>query len=88
MSFLTPFYLLGLLAIALPIILHLINFRKPQRQAFSTLVFFRRLQRSSMKRLKLKKRLLLALRIALLALLAMALARPAFSPGTAFNFWS
>lgn len=88
MSFLTPFYLLGLLAIALPIILHLINFRKPQKQAFSTLVFFKQLQRSSMKRLKLKKRLLLALRIALLALLALALARPALSPGAAFNLQS
>lgn len=86
MSFLTPIYLLGLLAVALPIILHLINFRKPQKQAFSTLVFFKKLQRSSMKRLKLKKRLLLAIRIALLALLAMALARPALSPGASFNF--
>lgn len=88
MSFLTPFYLLGLLAIAIPIILHLINFRKPQKQSFSTLIFFKQLQRSSMKRLKLKKRLLLALRIALLALLAMALARPAMAPGTGFGFQS
>lgn len=88
MSFLTPLYLLGLLAIAVPIILHLINFRKPQKQAFSTLVFFKQLQRSSMKRLLLKKRVLLALRIALLTLLALALARPATSPGGAFNFQS
>ncbi len=88
MSFLTPFYLLGLLAVAIPVILHLINFRRPKKQAFSTLVFFKQLQKSSMKRLKLKKRLLLAIRIAAICLLAFALARPMLAPGSAFNFGS
>jgi len=88
MSFLTPFYLLGILAIAIPIILHLINFRKPKKQAFSTLVFFKQLQKSSIKRLKLKKRLLLLIRVLAIALLAFALARPMISPGSGFNFGS
>lgn len=88
MSFLTPFFLLGILAIAIPIILHLINFRKPKKQAFSTLVFFKQLQKSSMKRLKLKKRILLAIRVLAILLLALALARPMLSPGTGLNIGS
>jgi len=88
MSFLTPFFLLGMLAIAIPIILHLINFRKPKKQAFSTLVFFQQLQKSSMKRLKLKKRILLAIRVLAIILLALALARPMLSPGSGLNFGS
>ncbi|MCC5934138.1 MAG: BatA domain-containing protein [Candidatus Cyclonatronum sp.] len=88
MSFLTPLYLLGLLAIAIPLILHLINFRKPKKQVFSTLVFFKRLQKSSIKQLKLKKRILLAIRIAAIMLLAAALARPMLSPGSVLSFSS
>ncbi len=88
MSFLTPLYLLGILAVAIPIILHLINFRKPQKQVFSTLVFFKRLQKTSVRQLKLKKRILLAIRIAAIMLLAAALARPMLSPGSLLTFSS
>jgi len=80
MSFLTPLFLLGALAIAIPVILHLINFRKPNKQAFSTLVFFQQLQKSSIRWLILKKRILLALRILAILLLTLALARPLLSP--------
>lgn len=80
MSFLTPLFLLGALAIAIPVILHFINFRKPNKQAFSTLVFFQQLQKSSIRWLVLKKRLLLALRILAILLLSLALARPLLSP--------
>lgn len=88
MSFLTPLYLLGLLAIAIPVILHLINFRRPKKQVFSTLVFFKRLQKSSVRQLKLKKRILLAIRIAAIMLLAAALARPMLAPGSLLSFSS
>lgn len=84
MSFLTPLLLFGTLAVAIPIILHLINFRKPNKQQFSTLVFFQQLQRSSIKWLKLKKRILLAIRIAAICFLAFALARPFFAPDYSF----
>lgn len=84
MSFLTPLLLLGALAVAIPIILHLINFRKPNKQQFSTLVFFQQLQRSSIKWLKLKKRILLAIRIAAICFLAFALARPFLAPDYSF----
>lgn len=84
MSFLTPLFLLAGLAVAIPIILHLINFRKPNKQHFSTLVFFQHLQKSSIKWLKIKKLILLALRVSGILLLALALARPLLSPGYTF----
>lgn len=86
MSFLNPFFLIGLVALAVPVIIHLINLRKPQKLAFSTTAFFRELQRSTIKRLKIKKYLLLALRALALLLLALALARPFIEPQLAgFN---
>lgn len=81
MSFLAPALLIASIAIAIPIILHLINFRRPNKQHFSTLVFFQQLQKSSIRWLKLKKLILLALRIAAILLLAIALARPFFTTG-------
>lgn len=80
MTFLAPLFLAALIAIAVPVIIHLINFRRPRKVAFSTLSFFRELQQSTMKRLKLKRWLLLLLRSTAIILLALALARP-YLPG-------
>jgi len=81
MTFLAPLFLLGLLAVAIPIIIHFLNLRKPQKVAFSTLSFFSELQKSTIRRLKLKRWLLLAVRILTVILLAIALARPFLPPG-------
>jgi len=80
MSFLSPFFLWGLLAVSIPVILHLINLRRPKKVAFSTLAFFKRLEQSTIKRIKLKKWLLLALRCSAIFCLAIALARPFLPP--------
>lgn len=76
MSFLNPFFLLGLLAVAVPVIIHFINLRRPQKVSFSTLSFFRELQKSTLRRIRIKEYLLLALRVLAVLLLALALARP------------
>lgn len=76
MSFLNSFFLIGLLAIAIPIILHFINLRKPRQVAFSTIAFFSELQKSTLRRLNIKRLLLLAVRSLALIFLALALARP------------
>ena len=76
MSFLNPFLFVALAAAAIPVIIHLINFRKPRQVAFSTLAFFQELQKSTIRRLNLKRYLLLALRVLAIAMLAFALARP------------
>lgn len=76
MNFLNPFLLIGLLAIAIPIILHFINLRKPRQVAFSTIAFFSELQKSTLKRINIKRLLLLAVRLLALIFLTLALARP------------
>ncbi len=75
-TFLNPLLLLGLAAAAIPIAVHLFNFRRPKRVAFSSLAFLREQQASTMQRVKVKQWLLLALRILALACLGLAFARP------------
>lgn len=87
MTFLVPLFLVALLAVAIPIIIHLLNLKKPERVSFSTLSFFRELQKSTIRRLKIKRLLLLAIRTAMIILLSMALARPFLNP-TGFSFSS
>ncbi|MCA9229229.1 MAG: BatA domain-containing protein [Planctomycetales bacterium] len=76
MGFLTPALLGGVALIALPIILHLIKRRQPKRIDFPALQFVRRRQAANRRRLNFRHLLLLALRCALIASFAFALARP------------
>ncbi|MDZ7658568.1 BatA domain-containing protein [Fodinibius sp.] len=80
MNFLNPLFLLGLLAVALPVIIHLINLQRPQKVAFSTLSFFNELRKSTIRRIRIKQYLLLALRTLAVLFLALALARPFLPP--------
>ena len=76
MSFLAPLYVAGALAIALPILFHLIR-RTPQgRQDFSSLMFLAPSPPRITRRSRLNNIILLLLRAAALALLAFAFARP------------
>jgi hypothetical protein len=76
MSMLTPLYALGLLAVSLPIIFHLIR-RQPRGQfEFSSLMFLSPSPPRIAKRSKLDHLLLLLLRGLALTLLAFAFARP------------
>ncbi len=83
MSFLNPFLLVALVAAAIPVIIHFINFRKPRKIAFSTLAFFQELQKSTIRRINLKRYLLLAMRVMAVTFLALALARPFLPPRVA-----
>ncbi|MEZ4700456.1 MAG: BatA domain-containing protein [Rhodothermales bacterium] len=76
MTFLNPLLLLGLLAAAIPLIIHLFNFRRPRKVDFSSLAFLKELQKSTMQRVRIKQLLLLALRMLAIASLALAFARP------------
>ena len=88
MTFLNPLYLIALAAAAIPIILHLLNLRKTRVIEFSTLTFLKELQRSKIRKLKLKQWLLLALRTLIIVFVVLAFTRPAlrsnfgFLPGT------
>jgi hypothetical protein len=75
-SFLTPLYVLGALAVAAPIIFHLIR-RQPQgRVPFSSLMFLTPSPPRLSRRSRLDHILLLMLRAAALVLLALAFMRP------------
>ncbi len=77
MTFLNPFVLFGLAAAAIPIILHLLNIRKLRTIEFSTLAFLKELQKSKMRRVKIRQLLLLVLRTLLVILIVFAFSRPA-----------
>ena len=76
MSFLSPWYLLDLLGIGIPLAIHLIRRQQAERVVLPTVRFLKRAPKKQVYFQKLQKLLLLALRIAIIALLALAFARP------------
>jgi hypothetical protein len=76
MGFLSPWFLLGALAVAVPIWVHLIRREQALRVPFSSLMFLRRVPIKSVYRQKLQHMLLLASRALLVLLIAAAFARP------------
>ena len=76
MNFLFPLFLLGSMAAAVPILLHLIRQRTRQRVSFSSLMFFQPTLPRFKHRRRLENLLLLFLRCLVVILLAVAFARP------------
>lgn len=76
MNFLTPLFLLGALAIAGPIIYHLVRRTTRERTAFSSLMFLLPTPPRLSKRSRIEDLLLLLLRCLALGLLALGFARP------------
>ena len=79
MSFLYPAFLLGALAVAIPIALHLLRRDVAPEVPFTAVHLLRRSPFEQTRRRKLKDLLLLAARVAALVLLAIAFARPYFT---------
>lgn len=76
MNFLNPLILIGLVAAGIPVLLHLLNLRKLKTVEFSTLKFIKELQKTKIRKLKLKQILLLILRTLLIIFVVLAFARP------------
>lgn len=76
MTFLNPIALIGLLAAGIPLLLHIFNLRKLKTIDFSTLSFLKELQRTKIRRLKLRQLLLLLLRTLLVIFVVLAFSRP------------
>ena len=76
MNFLAPLFLLGALAIAAPVIFHLIRRTTREKTRFSSLLFLQPDPPRLTQRSRIENWLLLLLRAAALALLALAFARP------------
>ncbi len=77
MSFLNPIMLFGLAAVSVPIIIHLLNRRRFQKVVWAAMRFLQISVEKNQRRMQVEDLILLALRCLLLALLAIALARPA-----------
>lgn len=76
MNFLAPLFLLGGLAVALPVIYHLVRRTTRERTVFSSLMFLRPAPPRLTRRNRLEHILLLVLRCAVIGLLALGFARP------------
>lgn len=78
MNFLAPAFLAGLAAVAVPILIHLINRERKVVVEFPSLMFLQRIPYRSVRRQKIRHLLLLILRCLALAMLVAAFARPFF----------
>ena len=76
MSFLTPLFLLGLAGLAVPVIIHLIQRERKNVVQFPSLMFLQRIPYQSVQRRRIRNWPLLLLRLAALALIVAAFARP------------
>ncbi|RKU17574.1 hypothetical protein C6501_03800 [Candidatus Poribacteria bacterium] len=81
MAFLNPLFLLGLLAATIPLLIHLWSRRQAVTVDFSSLMFLVAAHRQNARRLQLKQLLILLLRMLIVALIALALARPFLTLG-------
>ena len=81
----TPLFLIGALAGAIPIIIHMIYTRKAPIILFSTVRFLKIAARKTARRRKVEDLMLLVFRVLLFSLLAMALAQPFFRSGGFFG---
>ena len=81
MAFLNPLFLFGLLAAGIPLIIHLWNRRRVVTVDFSSLMFLMAAHRENARRFQLRQLLILLLRMAIVALIAFALARPFLTLG-------
>ena len=75
MTVLTPLFLAGLAALAIPILLHLLRRRERRTLVFPALRYLKQTTREHARIIRLRQLLLLALRLAAILLIALAGAR-------------
>ncbi|MGE3705660.1 MAG: BatA domain-containing protein [Vicinamibacterales bacterium] len=83
MSFLAPLFFLGLGAIAIPVIVHLIQRERKRVVAFPSLMFVQKIPYQSVRRRRIRHWPLLILRALAIALIVAAFARPFLEQGAA-----
>jgi hypothetical protein len=85
LSFLSPLFLAGAVAAAVPIVLHLLRREPEARVRFAAVKLLKEAPVEHTQKRHLRELILLALRIAALVLLALAFARPFFASGAAVS---
>ncbi len=78
MHFIHPWYLTGLLALAIPIIIHLFNFHRYKKVYFTNVRFLEVLQTETRRTSRLRSLILLALRLLFITAVVLAFAQPYF----------
>jgi 5S rRNA maturation endonuclease (ribonuclease M5) len=86
LNFLSPIYLLGLLGIAIPVLIHLMTKRQQKHIRFSAVYLLFQSQKRSVKKSTPNRLLLLLIRCLGILLLSLALAHPIFSFGESEDF--
>ncbi len=76
MKFVNSYFLFALAAIAIPIVIHLFNFRRFKKVYFSNVEFLKEMKQQTQKKSKLKQLLVLASRILAIIFLVLAFAQP------------
>ncbi|WP_183571995.1 BatA domain-containing protein [Mucilaginibacter sp. X5P1] len=79
MHLLYPAFLFALVSLAIPVLVHLFNFRKYQKVYFSNVQFLKEINEQQSSRRNLKERLILAARLLALFFLILAFTRPYIS---------
>ncbi|MEW6556704.1 MAG: VWA domain-containing protein [Elusimicrobiota bacterium] len=85
MSFLNSAFLIGLFAVFIPILIHLLSRKKPKRIDFSDLRFLQLAARRSVNKFRIKQYLLLLIRCLLIIILTLIFARPVIHYTSASN---
>ncbi|MBQ9638363.1 MAG: BatA domain-containing protein [Bacteroidales bacterium] len=80
MTLASPLFLLGLVAIAIPVAVHLFSFRRYRKVYFSNVAALQEMQHETRRRRNLRERLVLAARILAIVFLVLAFARPVIHP--------
>lgn len=81
MQFVNPLFLIGLVAIAVPILVHLFNFRRYKKVYFSNVDLLLQLQSETKKQSQLRQWLVLLARILAIVFLVLAFAQPILPKG-------
>ncbi|WP_022825900.1 BatA domain-containing protein [Hymenobacter norwichensis] len=76
MAFIHPWFLLGLIAVAVPIAIHLFELRRPKRVLFTNVGFIREVKLISARQRKLKHWLVLLARISFVVFLVLMFVQP------------
>src|SRR6476659_8011806 len=76
MGFLFPEFLFAWLLMAIPVIIHLFNFRKFKKVEFTNVAFLKEVELQTSSSQKLKERLILASRMLAIFFLVLAFAQP------------
>ena len=85
MNFLYPAFLYGLIALAIPVIIHLFHFRKAKKVYFSNTQFLQSVKKVSQAKLRLKHLLVLFARLLFILFLVLTFAQPYFPSATGLN---